>query len=107
LLLYLTPHLVKMERAEKPDITLPDECWQILGKRREYPELMNVFGAMLGVPSGTGKGGASDEISSNGLWIFNDPGEATTERGQKTVEGYVDRIVRFIKAWQAVSSKDE
>ena len=59
-------------------------------------------GSMLGVPAKTKKGGASHELSSNGVWSFSDPKSATKEMGQQKVEKMVDTAVMFIEAWKQV-----
>ncbi len=105
IMLYLKPDLVRMDRAEKPEMTLPPRVQQIRELARKDPELAGLVGAILGTPTETGKGGASHEISSNGVWSFNHPNEATCELGEKTVKAMVDPAVRFIEAWKRVSSK--
>ena len=48
----------------------------------------------------TKKGGASHELSSNGIWSLSDPKKATKERGEKQVKGMVSYAVKFIEAWK-------
>ena len=99
-MLYLKPHLVKMERAEKPVITFTPQMEELKQLAEEHPELLGVWDSLFGVTSETKKGGASHELSSNGIWSFSDPKTATTEKGQKNVEELTEAAVRFIEAWK-------
>jgi len=99
-MLYLKPHLVKMERAEKPVITFTPHMEELKQLAEEHPELLEVWDRLYGVPSDTEKGGASHELSSNGIWSFSDPKTATTQEGQKNVEELTESAVRFIEAWR-------
>lgn len=100
IMLYLKPELVKMERAEKPKMTFTPKMGELWMLSQKNPELMNVWVSLLGVPSETKKGGASHELSSNGVWSFSDPKKATEELGEKTVSRMVDQAVKFIEAWK-------
>jgi creatinine amidohydrolase len=102
IMLYLKPELVNMERAEKPEITMTPKVRRLYELAKTNPELGEVAGSMLGVPVETKKGGASHELSSNGVWSFSDPKSATKEMGQQKVEKMVDTAVRFIEAWKQV-----
>jgi creatinine amidohydrolase len=99
-MLYLKPHLVRMERAEKPAITFTPQMEELKQLAEEHPELLEVWDGLFGVTSETEKGGASHELSSNGIWSFSDPKAATTEMGQKHVEELTENAVRFIEAWK-------
>lgn len=100
IMLYLKPELVNMGRAEKPAIRMTPQVQQLYELSKQYPELGEVAGSMLGVPTETKKGGASHELSSNGVWSFSDPKSATKEIGQKKVEKMVETAVKFIEAWK-------
>lgn len=100
LMLYLKPKLVRMERAEKPRLHFTPRMRKLFQLSQEYPELGAVVGALQAVPEETKKGGASHEISSNGIWSSGDPKRATKERGERTVRRMVDAAVRFIQAWK-------
>ena len=100
IMLYLKPELVKMERAQKPIIHFTSLMEELREIAKKNPDLMNVWNSLLGVPSETKKGGASHELSSNGIWSFSDPKEATKERGEKQVKGMADYAVKFIEAWK-------
>lgn len=102
LMLYLKPELVKLERAEQPEIRFTPLVQELFDLSKKNPELENVASSMLGVPAATKKGGASHELSSNGVWSFSDPKSATKELGQQKVEQMVDTAVRFIQAWKQV-----
>jgi creatinine amidohydrolase len=100
ILLYLKPELVRMERAEKPNFKLSPKIEEIFEMGRQHPELYALLGALQGVPAETKKGGASHDLSSNGIWSTGDPKRATAERGEKTVTAMVNSAVKFIEAWK-------
>ncbi len=100
MLLAVRPDLVRMDRAEKPQIHMTSRMEKIGTAAEDAPSLAVVFEALLAVPSETGKGGASHELSSNGVWSFNDPNDATAEHGQKRIDYVVEGAVRFIEAWK-------
>ena len=104
IMLYLRPDLVRMDRAEKPEIRFTGRMKKLQEAAKINPELWEVWSSLFGVPVETGKGGASHELSSNGVWSFNDPKEATREIGRKSVEAMVGKAVKFIKAWKAVEN---
>ena len=99
-MLYLKPHLVRMERAEKPEITFTPQMDELRQIAEEHPGLLEVWYWLFGVTSEAKKGGASHELSSNGIWSLSDPKAATTEMGQKNVEELTETAVRFIEAWR-------
>ena len=99
-MLYLKPELVRMERAEKPVIHFSPRMQELLALSKKSPELMGIWGSLFATPTETGKGGASRDLSSNGVWCLSDPKQATKERGEKDVLGQVERAVKFIEAWK-------
>lgn len=100
IMLYLRPELVKMEKAEKPEIHFTPQMKELQELAKTNPDLENVWSSLFGVPVETQKGGASHELSSNGVWSFSDPKSATKEIGQKKVEKMVGTAVKFIEAWK-------
>jgi creatinine amidohydrolase len=102
LMLFLKPELVRMERAEKPVMNLTSRMQRLFSLAADHPALMMVFNALLAVPEGTGKGGSSSELSSNGVWSMGDPAQATKEIGEREAERMVENAVRFIEAWQSI-----
>lgn len=100
IMLYLKPELVKMERAEKPKFKASPKIQEIVDMGRKDPELYALLSTIQGVPEETKKGGASHELSSNGIWSTGDPKRATRERGEKTVNAMVTSAVKFIEAWK-------
>ncbi|UCC38208.1 MAG: creatininase family protein [Candidatus Aminicenantes bacterium] len=100
IMLYLKPELIKMERAEKPKLHFTPKMLELLTLSRENPDLMAVLGALQGVPSETKKGGASHELSNNGIWSTGDPKRATREFGERVVQRMVSQAVKFIEAWK-------
>jgi creatinine amidohydrolase len=99
-MLYLKPGLVRMERAEKPDIHFTPRMQELLALSKTNPELLELWTSLFAAPVETKKGGASHELSSNGVWCLGDPKQATQERGEKDVRGQVERAVKFIEAWK-------
>jgi creatinine amidohydrolase len=99
-MLYLKPALVRMERAEKPDIHFTPRMQELLALSKTNPELLELWTSLFAAPVETKKGGASHELSSNGVWCLSDPKQATQERGEKDVQGQVERAVKFIEAWK-------
>jgi creatinine amidohydrolase len=100
IMLYLKPGLVKMERAEKPEIRFTPKMQELQELAKKNPDLENVWSSLFGVPIETKKGGASHELSSNGVWSFSNPKSATKELGQETVGKMVETAVKFIQAWK-------
>ncbi len=100
LMLYLRPDLVRMELAEKPEIRFTEraKAWGELAKK--HPEMEPVWSSLFGVPQETGKGGASHELSSNGVWSFSHPNTASRELGEKNVNRMVENAVKFIEIWK-------
>lgn len=102
IMLYLRPDLVRLDRAEKPELTFTPQMKEMRELSKKHPELMHVLQKLFGVPVETGKGGASHELSSNGVWSFSHPRTATKEKGKKSVTKMVDTAVSFINAWKKV-----
>ena len=100
LMLVLRPDLVRMDRAEKPVMTFTPKQDELLKLSKKHPELASLPGLIMGVPKETGKGGASHELSSNGVWSFNHPNEGSVELGKKRVKAMTDNAVNFIEAWK-------
>jgi len=99
-MLFLKPGLVRMERAEKPEIHFTPRMQELLALSKTNPELLELWTSLFAAPVETKKGGASHELSSNGVWCLGDPKQATKERGEKDVLGQVERAVTFIEAWK-------
>lgn len=103
IMLYLKPELVRTDRFEQPEIRFTPRMKALRALESKHPELMHVWRSLFGVPAATGKGGASHELSSNGIWSFSDVSSSTAEIGRATVDRYVDTAVRLIEAWKAAS----
>ena len=101
-MLYLRPDLVRMERAEKPKLSFSPEMRRIMELAERYSALNVVLGTMMAVPEETGKGGASHELSSNGIWTMGDPRESNRELGEKKIKVMIKNAVDFIHAWKKV-----
>jgi creatinine amidohydrolase/Fe(II)-dependent formamide hydrolase-like protein len=74
-----------------------------LGKKN--PELMNVWTSLFATPTEVRKGGASHELSGNGVWCLSDRKAAKPETGEKIIQGIVDQAVKFIEAWKQAKNK--
>lgn len=99
-MLFLKPELVKMERCEKPTITFTEKMKLLQELIQTNPELAPVMSTLTGVPAETGKGGASHELSSNGVWTLGDPRTASPQFGKNAIEPMIDASVKFIEAWK-------
>ena len=100
IMLYLKPELVKMEKAEKPDIRFTPRMQELKELAGKNPDLMIVWNSLFGVPVATKKGGASHELSSNGVSSLREPTKVTKEHGENTVSRMVERAVKFIEVWK-------
>ena len=100
IMLYLKPELVRMDRAQKPEIHFTPQMKKLRELAKENPDIIYVWNSLFGVPEKTGKRGASHELSSNGIWSFSDPRRATKERGFETVNKMVEKAVKFIETWK-------
>ena len=99
-MLHLFPQLVKMDRAEKPKIHFTPQMQELKALSEENPDLLPVWDDLFSVPAETKKGGASHEISSNGIWSFHDPNSATDDIGHNAVDELVKKAVKFIETWK-------
>lgn len=102
IMMYLEPSLVRRDRIENP--TLNFRFTREPGKLKELfeknPELAHVWSEEIGVPARAGKGGASHEFSSNGVWTLNDLKNSNTGLGKMRVDAMVKSAVDFINAWK-------
>jgi creatinine amidohydrolase len=99
-MLLVEPSLVRMDRAEKPVIHFTPQMEELRELGKKNPDLMIVWESLFGVPTETKKGGASHELSSNGVWCLSDPKAAKPEIGEKIIRAQVDQAVKFIEAWK-------
>jgi creatinine amidohydrolase len=102
IMLYLKPELVKMEKIEKPTMTFSPKMKELQALIKENSGMEDVMSSLMGTPQETKKGGASHELSNNGIWTFGDPKTATKERGKKIVTGWIEGAVKFIETWKKV-----
>ena len=100
IMLHLRPEQVRKDKIEPPAMRFTPRMEELQRLAREEPSLVHAWGALFGVPAETGKGGASHELSSNGIWTLDDPRQASAELGRETVDRFVDRAARFILAWR-------
>jgi creatinine amidohydrolase len=103
IMLHLRPDLVRQDRIAQPEMTFTPHMQELKQLAEKEPSLVHAWSSLFGVPAETGKGGASDELSSTGVWTLGDPAKATAAQGSETVGRFVDRAVRFIHAWQQAS----
>ena len=101
-MLYLKPELVKMKRAKRPRMNFTPQMGELFILGQKNPDLMMVWESLLAVPEETNKGGASHEISNNGIWTFGDPKKATSEKGEKAATRMVEKAVKFIEDWRRI-----
>lgn len=105
MILYLEPGRARMERAEKPVLRFTPKMEELRKLAEANPDLLTPWSALFGTPGETGKGGASRELSSNGVWCLSDPRTATAEIGEKVVRRMVDQASKFIEAWKLAKTK--
>ncbi len=107
IMLYLEPGLVRMDRVENPvlDFRFTREPGKLKELFEKNPEMAHVWNEEIGVPGRTGKGGASRDFSSNGVWTLNDLNRATRELGRMRVEAMVKSVADFINAWKGPTGK--
>lgn len=98
--LCLFPDLVRLDKAEKPIIYSTPEVEELKSHSDIHPELIAIWESMLFLPEETGKGSATRQITSNGVYSFNDPKDASVEYGQLYVDEIVNNAVDLIEAWK-------
>ena len=102
-MLYLTPQLVDMSRAENPVLTPPAqarEAWESMtGANANLVAFTHLFR-----PDESGKGAASHQISSNGVFTTGDLAESSAAQGKFRFDHLVDDAVRFIEEWKRIGS---
>jgi len=103
LMLYLTPSLVDMARAEKPVLTLPEAARKAEAGIKSEPNLQLVVSANLFRPIDTAKKASSREMSATGVFTSGDPRAATARQGKTEVDQFLQMAVKFIEAWKSVS----
>ncbi len=101
--LCLFPELVQMDKAKKPVIQLKPEVEKLKSLSNNNPKLSPIWeSSLLFVPEETNKGGATHEISNNGIFTYNDPKEASVEIGQEFIDVIVNNVVDLIEAWKMI-----
>jgi creatinine amidohydrolase len=98
--LYLIPSLVNLDSARTATLTLPEHLQRMVPDVVAGDETaLRVFLAEGLKAEETGKGTASHEMSTTGVWSVRDPREATTDQGRLMTEDFVQAAVRFIERW--------
>lgn len=102
IMLHLCPEFVRMDRAQNPTLSFrfTNDSAKLKDVFEKNPHMAKVWEQWLGVPESTGKGGASHEFSSNGIWTLNDVTKANSELGKERVKVMVESIVEFIEEWK-------
>jgi creatinine amidohydrolase len=100
LMLYLTPPLVDMEKAVKPELTLPSHLLRIAEAMEKDAALSRIFWAQTFLPEETGKKTSTREMTETGVFATGDPKEATAERGKLEVDAFVAAACSFIEKWK-------
>jgi creatinine amidohydrolase/Fe(II)-dependent formamide hydrolase-like protein len=103
MMLFLKPEPARMDRTEKPVLHFTPAMKKIEELAKTHPELNSVYGTYFATLAETGEGGgASHELSSNGIWSLYDPKTATKELGMQEANRMIDSIVKFIESWKLV-----
>ncbi|HPJ39037.1 MAG TPA: creatininase family protein [Spirochaetota bacterium] len=106
LMMHLKPNLVRKDNIRNPDIHFTDEVLKIQKFSKKYPLLSNVWHARVGTHESSGKGGATHEFSSNGIWSLSDVTKSSADLGQRRVEAMVKSSVDFINAWKETDGQE-
>lgn len=98
--LYLIPDLVDLDAAFPAALTLPPHMEAMLPDvLGGDPTALALFLAEGLKDESTGKGTASHELSTTGVWGERDPREASAERGRRVEEAFLDAAVAFVERW--------
>ena len=98
--MYLIPDLVDLDAAVVPELTLPPHLEAMVPDvLAGDPTALALFLAEGLNDESTGKGTASHQLSSTGVWGERDPREATAERGRRATLASEDAAVAFIERW--------
>jgi creatinine amidohydrolase len=104
-MLFLEPSMVRIEKFKKPIMHFTPEMEELMQLSKNNPQLNNILDLLLGVPSETKKGGASNELSDNGIWSLKNPKIASVDIGKKLTQDAVERAVKFIESWKKIQIK--
>jgi len=98
--MYLIPDLVDLDAAVPARLTLPPHLEAMVPDvLAGDPTALALFLAEGLKDESTGKGTASHQMSSTGVWGERDPREATAERGRRAAQAFEDAAVAFIERW--------
>jgi len=98
--MYLIPDLVDLDAAVPAELTLPPHLEAMVPDvLAGDPTALALFLAEGLKDESTGKGTASHEMSSTGVWGERDPREASAERGRRAAQAFEDAAVAFIERW--------
>lgn len=100
-MLYLTPQLVDMEKAENPVLTPPAAAQEAMETMTGANGSLVAF-THLFRPEESGKGAASHQISSNGVFTTGDLAESSAAQGKSRFDNLVEGAVRFIEEWKRI-----
>lgn len=101
--LYLIPTLVRLDKAERATLTMPEHLTKLVPQVVEgEPTASRLFLAEGLKAEETGKHTSAKEMSSTGVWSERDPREATVEQGRNDTEAFVDAAAQFIDRWKAL-----
>lgn len=102
IMLFLHPERVRKDKIQKPEMHFTPKMQELMYQSIENNQLSSVWDLLIGVPVETKKGGASNELSSNGVWTLKDPKMATADKGKTLTHDIVDNAVKFIESWKKV-----
>lgn len=105
IMLFLHPEMVRKDKIQKPEMHFTPKMQELMNQSKENNQLFNVSDLLIGVPVETKKGGASNELSSNGIWTLKDLKMATADKGKTLTQDMVDNAVKFIESWKKVKIK--
>jgi creatinine amidohydrolase len=101
-MLYLHPELIKKDRIQKPEMHFTPKLLELMNQSKNNNQLSYISDLLIGAPVETKKGGASVELSSNGIWTLKDPKKASAEKRILLKKELVDNAVKFIVSWKKI-----
>jgi len=101
-MLYVTPSLVDMSKAEKPVLSIPPAMQKAIGIMNEEANLDQISSAYMFTPKETGKQGSTREMTNNGVFSTGDPKDARVEYGKKESEHFIQAAVKFLRDWKEI-----
>lgn len=82
-------------------------CLKEIVSAKHNPDLKNVRWSLFDASVQSKRGGASHELSNNGIRLFGDLKSTAKELGQEIVGKMVETAAKFIEAWRLVKQRKQ